>query len=166
MIYKGKIETMTSFTIDNLPYGVISTEDNLSKRCAVAFQQYAIDLDLLYRHDFFASIPDLNVNVFANVSVFRHALLEKSTGEIGVNAAQHNWNDFAVLPLDLRASVRARIRSGILDKDVDKALVPLSSVQNHLPMHTRNYSDFYCSLEHAKNVCLLPPLNVSVFFLL
>lgn len=60
---------MASFTIDNLPYGVISTDNNPTRRCAVAFQQFAIDLDLLYRHDFFASILDLNVNVFANVSL-------------------------------------------------------------------------------------------------
>ncbi|OKP14843.1 Fumarylacetoacetase [Penicillium subrubescens] len=79
---------------------------------------------------------------------------------------QDNWNDFAVLPIGLQATVRARIRSGILDKIVDKALVPLSIVQNHLPMHTRNFSDFYCSLEHAKNVCHFRRWNISVFFLL
>ncbi|PWY82646.1 hypothetical protein BO83DRAFT_395721 [Aspergillus eucalypticola CBS 122712] len=120
---------MDAFTIDNLPYGVISTEGNPRKRCAVAYQQFAIDLDLLYRHDFFLPIPNLNVNVFANDS----------------------WNAFAALPVDLRASVRARIRSGILNDAVNEALILLSSVQNHLPMHTRNFSDFYCSLEHAKN---------------
>jgi hypothetical protein len=75
---------MTPFTIDNLPYGVISMDDNSSKRCAVAFQQFAIDLDLLYRHDFFASIPDLNVNVFANVSLCRLAFLDPSAAELGL----------------------------------------------------------------------------------
>lgn len=75
---------MTPFTIDNLPYGVISTDDNSSRRCAVAFQQFAIDLDLLYRHDFFASIPGLNVNVFANVSLFRLTFLDMSARELGL----------------------------------------------------------------------------------
>lgn len=58
---------MDAFTIDNLPYGVISTDDNSRKRCAVAFQDSALDLDLLYRNDFFSSIPDLKDNIFANV---------------------------------------------------------------------------------------------------
>lgn len=60
---------MTPFTIDNLPYGVISTEDNPTKRCAVAFEHSAIDLDLLHRHDFFASISALHASIFANVSI-------------------------------------------------------------------------------------------------
>jgi fumarylacetoacetase len=84
MTRKVKIEVMTPFTIDNLPYGIISTDDNRSKRCAVAFQEFAIDLDLLYRHGFFASIPDLNFNVFANVSLFRPPFLDTSTGERGL----------------------------------------------------------------------------------
>ncbi|QKX61163.1 uncharacterized protein TRUGW13939_08310, partial [Talaromyces rugulosus] len=120
---------MTPFTIDNLPYGVISTEDNPTKRCAVAFEHSAIDLDLLHRHDFFASISALHASIFAN----------------------DNWNAFAVLPLDVRASFRARIKSGIQDNSVNEALIPLSKVQYHLPMATRNFSDFYCSYEHAKN---------------
>lgn len=71
------METMTAFIIDNLPYGVISTNGNSRKRCAVAFQQFAIDLDLLYRQDFFASIPNLNVNVFANVSCWANTLIDR-----------------------------------------------------------------------------------------
>lgn len=59
---------MALFTIDNLPYGIISTDGNPTKRCAVAFEHSAVDLDLLYRHGFFASIPNLSDNVFANVS--------------------------------------------------------------------------------------------------
>lgn len=64
---------MTPFTIDNLPYGVISTDENPGKRCAVAFEDCAIDLDLLYRSAFFTSISELSSNVFANVST-RNAL--------------------------------------------------------------------------------------------
>ncbi|GAB1200329.1 hypothetical protein APSETT444_009699 [Aspergillus pseudonomiae] len=118
---------MTPFTIDNLPYGVISTRDNSSKRCAVAFQQFAIDLDLLYRHDFFASIPELDVNVFAEVSPFETNSARDFNQGMGTDAVQDNWNVFAVLPLSTRATVRARIRCGILDKTINKALVPLSN---------------------------------------
>lgn len=34
-----------------------------------------------------------------------------------------------------------------------KALVPLSTVTNHLPTEIGDYTDFYASKEHATNVC-------------
>ncbi|OAA68004.1 fumarylacetoacetate hydrolase [Niveomyces insectorum RCEF 264] len=120
---------MTPFSIDNLPYGVISTAKDTRKRCAVAFEDSAIDLERLSRGGFFAPIANLPSNVFSG----------------------DTWNAFAVLPADLRASVRAHLRQGIQSHAVDHAKIPLSQVQNHLPMDTRNFSDFYCSKEHAQN---------------
>jgi len=60
--------SVSSYTIDNLPYGVISTKDKPKKRCAVAFEDSAIDIDLLYHEGFFSSIAELKDNVFAHVS--------------------------------------------------------------------------------------------------
>lgn len=60
---------MTPFSIENLPYGVISTAKDHRKRCAVAFGDSAIDLEQLSRDGFFASVADLPNNVFAGVSV-------------------------------------------------------------------------------------------------
>lgn len=48
---------MTSpFTLDNIPYGVISTADNPRPRCATAYKDYAVDLSLLEEDGFFDSI--------------------------------------------------------------------------------------------------------------
>lgn len=60
---------MTPFTIDNLPYGVISTAEDPRRRCAVAFGDSAIDVEQLSRDGFFAPVSDLPSNVFAGVSV-------------------------------------------------------------------------------------------------
>ncbi|KAK5220718.1 hypothetical protein LTR72_007340 [Exophiala xenobiotica] len=120
------------YTLENLPYGVISTNDNPKKRCAIAYEHSAIDIDQLFHQGFFSSITDLKED-----NVFSHG----------------NWNTFAALPKDVRKAFRNRVRSAVLDGTVNKAnaLIPLSNVQCHLPMHIHNFSDFYCSLEHTKN---------------
>ena len=38
-----------------------------------------------------------------------------------------------------------------------RAFVPRSQAQMHFPMKTEHYSDSFCSLVHAENVCWLPP---------
>jgi hypothetical protein len=59
------------YTLENLPYGVISTSDNPKKRCAIAYEHSAIDIDQLFHQGFFSSITDstLKDNVFSHVSL-------------------------------------------------------------------------------------------------
>ncbi|KAF4948556.1 hypothetical protein FGADI_9551 [Fusarium gaditjirri] len=116
------------FSINNLPYGVITTNDNAQKRCAIAFQDSAIDLTILQQAGLFREIPELEVRIFS-----------------------HSWSKFAAFPEKVRQRFRQCLRSLILDRKVDAACIPLELVQNHLPMETRNFSDFYCSLEHTRN---------------
>ncbi|KAK5239288.1 hypothetical protein LTR40_014653, partial [Exophiala xenobiotica] len=94
------------YTLENLPYGVISTNDNPKKRCAIAYEHSAIDIDQLFHQGFFSSITDLKED-----NVFSHG----------------NWNTFAALPKDVRKALRNRVRSAVLDGTVNKAnaLIPL-----------------------------------------
>lgn len=46
---KIKIPPGSPFTIQNIPFGVISTKANPTPRCATAIGQYAIDLGLYSR---------------------------------------------------------------------------------------------------------------------
>jgi len=59
----------TPFTIHNLPYGVISTSSDSTRRCATVFQDTAVDLSALYDRGLFRNIPGLDKNVFAHVSI-------------------------------------------------------------------------------------------------
>ncbi|KND93902.1 Fumarylacetoacetase [Tolypocladium ophioglossoides CBS 100239] len=122
----------TPFTIDNLPYGVISTASNPKPRCAAAFEVNAIELDALEKDGFFGDIPGFEGNCIFG---------------------QRHLNDFAVLSKEIRAEVRRRLKRFLSDSQdaSNKYLTPLETVTNHLPMNTFNYSDFYCSLEHAQN---------------
>lgn len=64
-------------------------------------------------------------------------------------------NAFAALPRSTRQEVRKVLIENLLaghSKLPKAALVPLANVVNHFPMDTRNFTDFYCSLEHTSNV--------------
>lgn len=47
---KVDVPSGSPFTIHNIPFGVISTEDNKTPRCASAIGEYAIDLSIYSRH--------------------------------------------------------------------------------------------------------------------
>lgn len=73
------VEEGSPFTVDNIPFGVISTPENTKPRCATAFGNYAIDLSALERVGSFSDIPGLEGkggveminNVFSQVCVRR-----------------------------------------------------------------------------------------------
>jgi hypothetical protein len=59
------------FTIHNLPYGIISTEDNTARRCAVAFNEWAVDLGVLWQVGLFNGVDHVQEHVFKNVVTLR-----------------------------------------------------------------------------------------------
>lgn len=61
------MKTATPFPIENLPYGVVSTPNDPTPRCATAFDDYAIDLSRLQRDGFFNSIPGMIDGAFSKV---------------------------------------------------------------------------------------------------
>lgn len=77
---------------------------------------------------------------------------------------QDNLNAFAALPRTSQKEVRFRLTEYLggntFEKTLDNGAIPLHEVQNHYPMKTSNFSDFYCSLEHTENV----RLNYISFF--
>ncbi|KAE8345113.1 hypothetical protein BDV24DRAFT_148533 [Aspergillus arachidicola] len=73
-------------------------------------------------------------------------------------------NVFASTPQSTQAEVRARLvrfLTGASEADKEKYFIRLSQVTNHLPMETANFSDFYCSLEHARNCSEIMGLEVN-----
>ncbi|OJJ50351.1 hypothetical protein ASPZODRAFT_59507 [Penicilliopsis zonata CBS 506.65] len=124
------VQGKSPFTIHNLPYGVITTADNPERRCATAFRDDAIDLAIVHGDGLFQDIPGLEANVFASDTL----------------------NIFAALPHETRQKVRGRLIEAVETKSISAAAVfPLSDVQNHFPMATGNFSDFFCSWEHTVN---------------
>lgn len=55
------------FTINNLPYGIISTKQNPERRQAVAYQDYAIDVKQLAASGQFNNITGLPQDTLSKV---------------------------------------------------------------------------------------------------
>ena len=58
----------TPFTIENLPYGVISTATDPKRRAATALDDSAVDLNVLQTQGVFEAVSGLPVGIFAAVS--------------------------------------------------------------------------------------------------
>lgn len=135
------------FSLANIPFGIISTEDDVKPRPAIAIGDHALDLSRLSAAGGFSSLSSIK----SHLSVF----------------SQTTLNDFAALGQSVHRSVREYLQSILVDDtsypDVlksnnalrEKVLHPLSSVQVHLPMKIGDYTDFYAGLNHAFNVGVL-----------
>ncbi|KAH7083604.1 hypothetical protein FB567DRAFT_473367 [Paraphoma chrysanthemicola] len=126
------IPSDSPFTIHNIPYGVISTEEQPTPRCAVAIGSHAIDLVVYSTGGRLSEVdPDVEFQEVFN---------------------QPTLNSFAALPYTIRQHVRRKIIEDINDFSIDNdCLIPLGTVRMHLPMRIGGFSDFYCSLEHCQN---------------
>ncbi|MDB5513479.1 MAG: fahA [Tardiphaga sp.] len=129
------VDPSSDFPIQNLPYGVFST-DGVAPRVGVAIGDYVLDLWELEQ--------DGRLDV----------------GELGV-FAEASLNRFMSLGPKIWSKTRARISEllrhdhpELRDNDALRslALVPIKTVKMHLPITVAGYTDFYSSKEHATNV--------------
>lgn len=130
------VDPSSDFPIQNLPYGVFSTGDGLSRRVGVAIGDYVLDLWELEQDG------------------------RLDLGVLGVFAAA-SLNPFMSLGPKVWSKTRARI-SELLRHDYPElrdneelrqlALVPMENVKLLLPVTVAGYTDFYSSKEHATNV--------------
>lgn len=145
----------TPFTLDNIPYGVISTANNPTPRCATAFGQEAVDLSLLEKDGCFRSIPGFEgICVFAQVCIWHG--VTSTTRWVGIwsliSIQQPILNTFAAMSKETHIKTRKWLVEFLSKAIPEKYTIPLSQVQYHFPMSTSNFSDFFCSLEHVNNV--------------
>ncbi|ODM23063.1 hypothetical protein SI65_00652 [Aspergillus cristatus] len=145
------VEQGSPFTVDNIPFGVISTPDNPKPRCATAFGNYAIDLSALERDGFLSDIPGL-----------------EGKGEIEMTGnvfSQPTLNAFAAMPKEIHFKVRTSLIRYFHGGLPPSYYIPLDTVTYHYPMDTSNFSDFFCSLEHVKNCAKVmnAPITPSFF---
>lgn len=126
----------SDFPIQNLPFGIFQTHDR-TPRVATAIGDYVLDLFTLRKHGYFNGIelPD---------GIFNRPAL----------------NDFIALGKTCTRSVRLRLsellsadNSELKDNEARfKALVPMADVQMLMPVQVGDYTDFYSSEQHARNV--------------
>ncbi|VVE28429.1 fumarylacetoacetase [Pandoraea iniqua] len=131
----------TDFPLQNLPYGVFSTQAQPTPRVGVAIGDQVLDLAALEAAGLLTpAISGNSAQVFAQPSI----------------------NAFVALGRPVWQATRARL-SALLSADGDaalrdnaalraQALVPLAGATLHLPVQVPGYTDFYSSKEHATNV--------------
>ncbi|MFG6595362.1 fumarylacetoacetase [Sulfitobacter sp. 1A13368] len=121
----------TDFPLNNLPYGVFST-NQLEARCGVAIGDQIVDM---------AALEEEGLITLAEEPVFDVPY----------------WNDVMDLGPTAWASLRSRLIELLSADAPDQAvvaphLVPMEAAQLHMPMMVSEYTDFYAGKHHATNV--------------
>ncbi|MFG6582049.1 fumarylacetoacetase [Sulfitobacter sp. 1A12779] len=121
----------TDFPLNNLPYGVFST-NQLEARCGVAIGDMILDM---------AALEEEGLIALAEEPVFDVPY----------------WNDVMDLGPTAWASLRSRLIELLSADAPDQAavaphLVPMEAAQLHMPMMVSEYTDFYAGKHHATNV--------------
>lgn len=121
----------TDFPLENLPYGVFSTNGG-APRCGVAIGDFVLDVAALEREGVIA-LP---------------------TGPL---LGEGRWNPVMAAGPAVWAALRARLTALLTEgaserASVERHLVPLGQAALHLPFKVSEYTDFYAGRHHAFNV--------------
>jgi fumarylacetoacetase len=130
----------SDFPIQNLPFGVFKTAQ-LSPRVGVAIGDHIVDLKTLHVLGYMENLP-------FEQSDFHSASLNKIINH-GKKATR-----------ELRNRISKLLRSDVPDlknkeHHVNQVLIKMSDVQMLLPVEIGDYTDFYSSIEHARNVGMM-----------
>lgn len=135
-----EISETSDFSLQNLPYGVFST-DNTNRRIGVAIGDYVLDLKVLAQEGVFADLG-FDTSTLEQSTLNAYAALRRPVHRIVRSRLQQLLSRDTGLGAVLRDNVELRRKSVILQ----------SSVQMHLPMAIGDYTDFFVGLHHAVNV--------------
>ena len=128
-----KVSSKSDFSIYNLPFGIFSTNKK-NKRIGVAIGDHGIYLHACNSLDLF---KDLHIESH----VFKNSFL----------------NNFIELGKGITSKVREILQSELTNDDSlikhnSNCIIPIDSVEMHLPVNIGDYTDFYSSIEHASNI--------------
>lgn len=135
------VDPDSDFPIQNLPYGIFSTEDEPRHRIGVAIGDQILDLSVI-SHLF--NGPNLS----GKQDVFHEPTLNNFMA-LGRNA----WREARQTLQQLLSATEPTLRDS---KELRaRAFVPQSLAKLHLPANIGDYTDFYSSRDHATNVGIM-----------
>lgn len=133
-----EVSLESHFPIQNLPYGVFSTEGNTRHRIGVAIGDYVLDVGEVV-HLFTGPVMSQN-----------HAVLKKETLNTFMGLGSAAWKETRATLQKILSKDEAVLRD---DQELrNRCLVLQDQVRMHLPAHIGDYTDFYSSRDHAINV--------------
>ncbi|QAA81446.1 fumarylacetoacetase [Aequorivita sp. H23M31] len=132
-----EIPSVTDFPIQNIPFGVFLTRDDIVT-IGTRIGDYAIDLGALHQLGYFKGI-DLTDDIF----------LQDTLNDF-ISDGRKTWR----LVRDRIADIFDKENPDLRDnkKHRKHILFTIDEVEMQLPVHVGDYTDFYSSKEHATNV--------------
>lgn len=121
----------TDFPLNNLPYGVFSTEDS-APRCGVAIGDQIVDVK---------GLEEAGILTSGEPPVF-----SKPSWNAFMELGPEAWNGFRGALMALLAE-----KTGLKER-VKPYLVPMAEARMHMPFEVSEYTDFYAGKNHAVNV--------------
>jgi fumarylacetoacetase len=132
------VSETSDFSIYNIPFGIYSC-GNSGPRVASAIGEYVLDLSSLYQ-------------------------LGLLTGPFGLNDFQQSHlNALMKYGKSTMVDLRLQIQQLLLEGNDqlqshasrEEVLIPMQTVTMHLPVQIGDYTDFYSSIDHARNVGMM-----------
>uniref|UniRef100_A0A6I8QWA6 Fumarylacetoacetase n=1 Tax=Xenopus tropicalis TaxID=8364 RepID=A0A6I8QWA6_XENTR len=136
-----QVEANSDFPIQNLPYGVFSTQDEPRHRIGVAIGDQILDLSVI-KHLFTGPFISGNQDVF-NQPVLNNFM------SLGPNA----WREVRQFLQKLLSASEPLLRDNAELRS--RAFVSQAKATLHLPANIGDYTDFYSSRDHATNVGIM-----------
>ncbi|QFT46612.1 Ureidoglycolate lyase [Roseivivax sp. THAF40] len=119
----------TDFPLNNLPYGVFST-NTLGARCGVAIGDQVLDM---------ARAEEAGLTGTQD-------LLQEAAWNPVMAAGPSVWSA-------LRARLMELLKEGAEEREkLEPLLMPIADAQLHMPFRVAEYTDFYAGKQHAQNV--------------
>ncbi len=133
------VDADSDFPIQNLPFGIFSTQAHPNKRVGVAIGNFVLDLAVIEAADL------LRVQV--------NAVFNQPTLNSFIALGKPVWQEARKKISELLRADHPRLRDDVALRA--KALIPMHEVEMHMPIQVSGYTDFYSSREHATNVGMM-----------
>jgi fumarylacetoacetase len=127
-----EVHPESDFPIQNLPYGIFSTQTNPNLRAGTRIGDWVVDLSMLDEEKLFGR---------------QYGFFADSTLNRFMSAGRKVWREIRQRLIGLLSSDNSPIKK--------EALIPVQEIQMHLPVAIGDYTDFYASREHATNVGIM-----------
>lgn len=127
----------SDFPIQNLPFGIFSTEGTVP-RAASIIGDYVIDLAVL-----------ANAGIFHSLGIQPEVFHKEVLNEF-IAHGQPAWRGVRQQLSELFQKDNPQLRDDEELREI--ALVPKAEAIMHMPVFVRDYTDFYASEDHARNI--------------
>jgi fumarylacetoacetase len=135
-----EIPSKTDFPIQNIPFGVFLTKENVVT-VGTRIGDYAIDLGALHQLNYFEGI-ELTDTVF----------LQDTLNEF-ISDGKKTWRLVRNRIADIFDAENPKLRDNATQRET--VIFNINEVEMQLPVQIGDYTDFYSSKEHATNVGMM-----------